>query len=450
MIKRTSRNFKVPLVFGGQWKDHQTFQKWDPISKRLVQVNCCSTLTCKRPPTSTANNVSFLIISSHGGSISWNYGGIENQFEVAVYESSTLPVNTSAPPVYIDSGILTSPYPAGFTITENYYYVASVRVKNDCGYSGYSYSSPVQFICPLPDPISEIVLSGLTGSQGTITWGNYDGTDLEINIYEGSSLPVDTSGVPIFSMQDAFTKPYTATFSQTPGYYYVASVRAINDCGYSTYSYSDPVQLYVDPVDVVTLMNIITGSADVVWSYSGSETIFEVSVYGSGSLPVSTSIPLQTYEGSFTSPYSFLYSFTNGYYYVASVRVKSAGGIYSDYTYSSPEQYMASSYEYINVYSATNTDPGTGNFSAVVGSYPSFTLNFNKTDKNSSSADAYFNSITPGTTSITVTKNPMNYYTFATILSVSNTNYWSFTTTLTSSEGTLNVGDTVAVSYDIL
>lgn len=43
MIKRPYRNLKVPLVFGGQWKNHQTFQKWDPISKRLVQVNCCET-----------------------------------------------------------------------------------------------------------------------------------------------------------------------------------------------------------------------------------------------------------------------------------------------------------------------------------------------------------------------------------------------------------------------
>jgi hypothetical protein len=40
MIKRTSRNFKVPLVYGGQWKKHQTFQKWDPVSKRLVTYMC--------------------------------------------------------------------------------------------------------------------------------------------------------------------------------------------------------------------------------------------------------------------------------------------------------------------------------------------------------------------------------------------------------------------------
>ena len=41
MLKRLSRNFKAPLIYGGQWKDHQTFQKWDPISKRLVTVACC-------------------------------------------------------------------------------------------------------------------------------------------------------------------------------------------------------------------------------------------------------------------------------------------------------------------------------------------------------------------------------------------------------------------------
>lgn len=50
MIKRPFRNLKVPLVFGGQWKDHQTFQKWDPISKRLITVNC----TCAVPAPAPA------------------------------------------------------------------------------------------------------------------------------------------------------------------------------------------------------------------------------------------------------------------------------------------------------------------------------------------------------------------------------------------------------------
>lgn len=39
---RPSRNFKVPQVYGGQWKNHQTFMRWDPASKRLVQVSCCA------------------------------------------------------------------------------------------------------------------------------------------------------------------------------------------------------------------------------------------------------------------------------------------------------------------------------------------------------------------------------------------------------------------------
>lgn len=69
MIKRTSRNFKVPLVYGGQWKDHQTFQKWDPISKRLVQVSCCApekTVNIPIPPDeSWYPTYGYLVYESH-------------------------------------------------------------------------------------------------------------------------------------------------------------------------------------------------------------------------------------------------------------------------------------------------------------------------------------------------------------------------------------------------
>jgi hypothetical protein len=60
---RPSRNFKVPQVYGGQWKNHQTFQKWDPISKRLVQVSCCPAPPIIPPEVCTAPSSVTLSIS---------------------------------------------------------------------------------------------------------------------------------------------------------------------------------------------------------------------------------------------------------------------------------------------------------------------------------------------------------------------------------------------------
>ena len=155
---RPSRNFKVPQVFGGQWKDHQTFQKWDPVSKRLVQVSCCGPIVFEEfgggptgptgpcPPPDPVDSVVINSILSDRANVSWVYGGSETIFEVNIYEGSTSPVNTSGTPVFSQGGSLVSPYSAAFTPTNNYYYVASVRVKNDCGFSTYVYSSEVQYI----------------------------------------------------------------------------------------------------------------------------------------------------------------------------------------------------------------------------------------------------------------------------------------------------------------
>lgn len=81
MLKRLSRDFKVGAVSGGQWKDHQTFQKWDPISKRLVTVACC--LPPKQnpivPPTPSppAQNYDWMLIDSDN--VVWTTsGGISN------------------------------------------------------------------------------------------------------------------------------------------------------------------------------------------------------------------------------------------------------------------------------------------------------------------------------------------------------------------------------------
>lgn len=447
MIKRTSRNFKVPLVYGGQWKDHQTFQKWDPISKRLVQVNCCA---CPKP--GPVNTVTATIISSHGISVGWTYSGSETQFEVKVYESATLPVNTSGTPVYTTEGALSNPHAATFSLTKDNYYVASVRVKSVCGYSTYVYSDSQQFICPDPDPVSNITLYSLDGITGQVSWGNYDGTNFEISIYQGFSLPV----IPIpdnlvFIEEGTFESPYLATFVQNSGYYYVASMRAISDCGYSAYAYSEPAQSGVPPVDSVSLLDLITGSATVSWVYFGSDSIFEVKLYESISLPVDVNIPpVVTYEGTFTSPYTLLYSFTDLYYYVASVRVKTSGGSYSTYTYSPTQQYTAASFkEYVIANTAYNVDPGTGKMSINFVD-PSYILNFSKTDKNSVDRDAYFNTISAGQ-DIKITKNPSNYYQFTTpTIGTSNPNYWSFTTTNPSLTGTLDIGDTVAVTNIII
>lgn len=144
MIKRTSRNFKVPLVTGGQWKDHQSFQKWDPISKRLITVNCCLPQKCFEPDPVT--NVTLTSMTSGSAIISWNYSGpIGVSFEVNIYQGVTEPVNTSGTPIYTVLGG-TSGSTFYFSNTSSYYYVASVRVRNNCLFSAYAYSPAVQYV----------------------------------------------------------------------------------------------------------------------------------------------------------------------------------------------------------------------------------------------------------------------------------------------------------------
>ena len=144
MIKRTSRNFKVPLVSGGQWKDHQSFQKWDPVSKRLITVNCCLPAKCYQPEPVT--NVTLTSMVGGSAIVSWNYSGPSNVlFEVNIYEGLTENVDTSGTPIYTTlNGTSGSTY--YFTNTSPYYYVASVRVRNECLFSPYAYSSAVQYV----------------------------------------------------------------------------------------------------------------------------------------------------------------------------------------------------------------------------------------------------------------------------------------------------------------
>lgn len=143
MIKRTSRNFKVPLVSGGQWKDHQSFQKWDPISKRLITVNCCLPEKCYTPDPVT--NVTLTSMVSGSAVVSWTYSGPPVDFEVNIYQGVTENVDVSGTPVYSGLGILNGST-VYFTNSANLYYVASVRVRNRCLFSDYAYSSAVQYV----------------------------------------------------------------------------------------------------------------------------------------------------------------------------------------------------------------------------------------------------------------------------------------------------------------
>lgn len=142
MIKRTSRNFKVPLVTGGQWKDHQSFQKWDPVSKRLITVNCCLPAKCYEPEPVT--NVTLSSMTSGSAVVSWS-GPTGVSFEVNIYEGVSEPVDTSGTPIYSVLGG-TSGSIFYFNNTSSYYYVASVRVRNDCLFSPYAYSNSVQYL----------------------------------------------------------------------------------------------------------------------------------------------------------------------------------------------------------------------------------------------------------------------------------------------------------------
>jgi hypothetical protein len=180
---RPSRNFKVPQIYGGQWKNHQTFMRWDPASKRLVQVNCCGPTgpvgggegpTGPCPTPEPVDSVLLYDIFEDGCYVSWVYSGTETIFELSVWESPTLPVDTSGTPVYYKEDELTSPSIATFVPVENYYYIASVRVKNDCGYSEYVYSDPVQYI----EFVGEVNVVGvgtgantlLYSTDGGLTW----------------------------------------------------------------------------------------------------------------------------------------------------------------------------------------------------------------------------------------------------------------------------------------
>lgn len=148
MIKRTSRNFKVPLVTGGQWKDHQSFQKWDPISKRLVTVNCCLPKPCFKPATPT--NVRLTNILDSSVVISWDYAPNdpyeEEIFQVNIYHSAFDPVDITSNPIYSSSGTVQSGDTILINTISTWYYAATVSVRNRCLFSDDGISPSIQYI----------------------------------------------------------------------------------------------------------------------------------------------------------------------------------------------------------------------------------------------------------------------------------------------------------------
>ena len=92
MIKRPFRSLKVPLVFGGQWKDHQTFQKWDPISKRLITVNCTCAVPAPAPapaPPEPPAFYQFVRVASSGDPGFGNFSIIPESFPNVYLNVST-------------------------------------------------------------------------------------------------------------------------------------------------------------------------------------------------------------------------------------------------------------------------------------------------------------------------------------------------------------------------
>jgi len=288
---RPSRNFKVPLVYGGQWKDHQTFQKWDPVSKRLVQVSCCGPTgptggggeptgptgpVC--PDPDPAVSVTLANLTSTGGDVTFIYPGPEPILVLEIYESTTTPVDTSGTPLHVFIGSLVSPNTYTFTTIAGRYYKAGLRVRHTCEdgsytYSTYVYSGDVQYTaCPQPDPVDSVTLSNITASSADVSWV-YGGSEtiFEVDIYEGESLPVSTSGTPFFHLGGSLSTPYTASCTPTLNNYYVASVRVKNDCGYSSYVYSDPVQ-YTELVGEVNVVGVGTGANTLLYSTDGGLT----------------------------------------------------------------------------------------------------------------------------------------------------------------------------------
>lgn len=212
---RPSRNFKVPQVYGGQWKNHQTFQKWDPISKRLVQVACCPAPAPAPQPecdTSWYPTYGYVIYETHLDV--YPYGPF--------YFWCTSDGTTEDPPV-----------PA-----YEYSSITSTAIRCGQSYTVFGEVTP----CPEPDPAVSMTLANLTATGGDVTFV-YPGseTTLVLEMYTSATSSVDVDGTPIQTFIGSLVSPNTYTFTTVLGNYYRASLRVRHDCGGGVYSYSTPI-----------------------------------------------------------------------------------------------------------------------------------------------------------------------------------------------------------------
>jgi len=109
--------------------------------------------------------------------------------------------------------------------------------------------------------------------------------------------------------------------------------------------------------------------------------------------------------------------------------------------------------QYNVVIRSIGVDPGTTNMSVTISgstdpitSLPIYVLQFSNTFKNFSSASNFLLGMSTSTT-ITVTKDSNNYYSFTLLSSTNNGSYWSFNTIVSSFLGGFGPGDTITVTY---
>lgn len=328
---RPSRNFKVPQVSGGQWKNHQTFQKWDPISKRLVTVNCC--LPPRQAPEPTPPGPDCDTWYPTYGYIVYTY--IPEVYPIGpVYfwcTSGGITEEPAVPAPDFDSESMTATRCGqSYTVLGQVSLFQFMRVSGSIGSdpgSGHLTTIPItppsvvslQFSKTDNNSSSAATyLSTIASTADTIT------ITKDINTYATFTISSSTE----YSTYWGFT---CVIVSQSG----TVSLGDIINLTYTVPSCTAP-----DPVDSATIDDITGSGADVSWTYSGTETLFEVKLYESATSPVNTSsTPVFNQEGSFTSPYSASFTPQENYYYVASVRVKNGCGSYSTYVYSTELQY---------------------------------------------------------------------------------------------------------------
>jgi ligand-binding sensor protein len=109
-------------------------------------------------------------------------------------------------------------------------------------------------------------------------------------------------------------------------------------------------------------------------------------------------------------------------------------------------------FEFVNVSGSLGVDPGSGNFSGIPVSFPTVVLQFNKTDANSIDAADFLQSLYYSTllSAARIEKDSNNYSNFIINSSTDSGTYRSFNCTVTSFAGIVLPGDTVKLKYTTL